>query len=256
MVWQSKVNKDHIHPGLVAVMDLTHEKMEARGIPVKTYSGNRTFAEQNKLWNKGRLNGKVADKKYVVTNAKGGQSMHNYGTATDSAFLKDHRKPLGEVYWPKKDHLLWLALEEELENAAREIDEENDDGIDYEWGGRWAFKDVPHIQVRFTLGELLAGLYPYCADVEWLVKAHTSFLFGTPWMNRRVQHLLNMQSYSAGGVDGVFGKTSLAALNKFQRDRGLGMKAGVATGIDKPTVEKLVRLHQDAVSTREDSLIV
>lgn len=250
MVWQSKVNKDHIHPGLVAVMDLTHEKLEDKNAPIKTYSGLRTFGEQDALFAKGRdLYGKVLDKKKIVTKARGGQSMHNYGLATDSAFLKDPDNPKGGIYWPDKYDPEWLSVEDALTVAAEEIDAANDDGIEYEWGGRWNFKDVPHIQVRFTLGELRAGMYPYCTDVEWLVKAHTTFLFKTPWMNRRVQHLLNMQSYSAGVVDGVVGKGTQAALTAFESDQpGLH---GDDIGIFTNTVERLVRLHQTAMSSRD-----
>ncbi|WP_309244896.1 M15 family metallopeptidase [Bacillus sp. WMMC1349] len=47
-------------------------------IYVQMTSGYRSFAEQNKLYAKGRTaSGKI------VTNAKAGQSNHNYGLAVD-----------------------------------------------------------------------------------------------------------------------------------------------------------------------------
>jgi peptidoglycan hydrolase-like protein with peptidoglycan-binding domain len=82
------------------------------------------------------------------------------------------------------------------------------------------------------------------------VKAHTTFLFNTPWMKRRVQYLLNMQSYEAGAVDGDFGSRSVDAFNRFQRDQQIE----TSSEISRVTVESLVRLHQAAMSTPRGTL--
>lgn len=250
MSWQRKVNKDQLHPGLVAAMELTLDKLKASGNPFKVYSGLRTFEEQNDLYAQGRTRGK---KGAYVTKAKGGQSMHNYGLAVDLAPFNLLTVEKDDLWWPNPDErkgAVWALLEDQLEAAAREIDEKLDDGVDYEWGGRWKFRDVPHCQLRTTLTELRLGHYPYCADEEWLVKAHTTFLYGTPWMQRRVQHLLNMQSYDVGRVDGAFGKKSVAALTAFENDQ----KLESATNIPKTTIERLVRLHQLGLSTARGTL--
>lgn len=89
--------------------------------------GLRTFAEQDALYNK----------KPKVTNAKGGQSIHNYGFAVDIVLLINQKEISYEI---KKD---W-----------------DDDGIsdwiecvnifkkhNWSWGGDWKkFKDSPHFE--------------------------------------------------------------------------------------------------------------
>ncbi len=40
---------------------------------------------------------------------------------------------------------------------------------------------------------------------------------------RRLQQVLNQDGFSTGGVDGVFGRQTLAAVDSFQRSRGLGV---------------------------------
>ncbi|BBP87504.1 hypothetical protein BsIDN1_11220 [Bacillus safensis] len=64
------------------------------GIFVQITSGYRSFAEQNKLYSQGR----TAPGK-IVTNAKGGQSNHNYGLAIDYVLLlsADGKKALWTV---------------------------------------------------------------------------------------------------------------------------------------------------------------
>lgn len=58
------------------------------------YFGFRTFAEQDALWKQGR-----ESPGHIVTNAKGGQSAHNYGCATDwTIWVNDQ-----PVWMPKED---------------------------------------------------------------------------------------------------------------------------------------------------------
>lgn len=60
---------------------------------VQITSGYRSFAEQNKLYAQGR----TAPGK-IVTNAKGGQSNHNYGLAIDYVLLSaDGKKRFGQL---------------------------------------------------------------------------------------------------------------------------------------------------------------
>lgn len=108
----------------------------------------RTFAEQDALFAQGRT-----DKtKPVVTNARGGQSAHNYGFAIDIVLLKD------------KDG------NGSFETASWETDVDFDgDGVSdwievvrifkmhgWEWGGDWKFTDKPHFQkLPFSIAECL-----------------------------------------------------------------------------------------------------
>lgn len=101
----------------------------------------RTFAEQDALYAKGRT-----AKGKIVTNAKGGQSYHNYGLAVDIVLLKDTNK------------------DGTFDTASWETNVDFDgDGVSdwmevvkifkmygWEWGGDWKFKDTPHFQKTFN----------------------------------------------------------------------------------------------------------
>jgi len=259
VTYLKKIEKDKLlHPVLVKGMDLTHRKLVERGAPFKTYSGNRTFVEQNKLYRKGRdaISLQVVNKKKVITNARGGQSMHNYACAVDSAPLNLQTPENWDVHWPKLDTVegrVWYLMEECLHEALEELEGQLS-GETLEWGGRWNFTDLPHIQIKTSLRELRAGRYPRTDDIEWLVNAHTTFLFDTPWMTRRVQYLLYMQSYTPGVIDGIIGPRTIDALWDFQNDKGIKQPntSDHDKTFDKPTVERLVRIHQGAISLRVD----
>lgn len=100
----------------------------------------RTFEEQNALYAQGRTKaGKI------VTNAKGGESMHNFGLAIDIVLLVDRDK------------------NGTFESASWETNVDFDgDGVSdwmeivkifksfgWEWGGDWKFTDMPHFQKTF-----------------------------------------------------------------------------------------------------------
>ena len=95
----------------------------------------RTFAEQDELYAQGRTKpGKR------VTNAKGGQSLHNYGVAIDFALLIDGKtaswEDLKDFDGDRKAD--WMEIVEVFEQAG------------WEWGGRWkGFVDKPHLQKTF-----------------------------------------------------------------------------------------------------------
>ena len=87
---------------------------------VRITQGLRTFAEQDALYQQGRT--KPGKK---VTNAKAGQSIHNYGFAVDIVLIIDRKTASWDT---KKD---W----------------DNDQIA--EWGGNWkTFKDLPHFDKR------------------------------------------------------------------------------------------------------------
>jgi peptidoglycan L-alanyl-D-glutamate endopeptidase CwlK len=93
------------------------------GATVKIISGTRTFAEQDKLFRQGRdLPGPK------VTNARGGQSNHNFGVAWDIGIFQ------GGQYLPESP--LYAQVSRRVK------------GLGLEWGGDWArFPDEPHFQV-------------------------------------------------------------------------------------------------------------
>jgi len=106
------------------------------GISARIISGTRTYVEQNALYKKGRFGFPGA----VVTNARGGQSSHNFGIAWDIGIFQNGQYR-GDS--PLYDQAAEAAL------AA---------GIDgLEWGGNWkGFRDLPHFQLAtgLTLVEL------------------------------------------------------------------------------------------------------
>lgn len=96
---------------------------------VQITSGSRSFKEQDDLYAIGRTKpGRI------ITNAKGGQSMHNYGIAIDIVIINrkgecDWRLEMYEMLWrvaKKKDlNKQWLC-----------------------WGGNWkSFKDSAHFDL-------------------------------------------------------------------------------------------------------------
>ena len=103
----------------------------------------RTFAEQDALFAQGRT--KPGS---VVTKAKGGLSMHNYGLAIDIVLIIDGKTASWDVKGDfdgdgKSD---WMEVVTIFKQHG------------WEWGGDWKFYDAPHFQKTFgkSVRELLA----------------------------------------------------------------------------------------------------
>ena len=100
----------------------------------------RTFAEQDALYAQGRSKpGKI------VTNAKGGQSYHNYGLAIDIVLLvdKDKNGSFESAAWDAKTDFDKDGKSDWMEVVA--IFKRHG----WEWGGDWKFLDLPHFQKTF-----------------------------------------------------------------------------------------------------------
>lgn len=100
--------------------------------------GFRSFAEQDELYAQGRT--KPGN---IVTNAKGGQSYHNYGLAVDFFIYSSDLK---RVSWVVNDKWRRVA------SIAKELG--------FEWGGEWqGFTDYPHLQITsgLTIKQLQSG---------------------------------------------------------------------------------------------------
>ncbi|MFD9626963.1 peptidoglycan-binding protein [Peribacillus muralis] len=121
------------------------------GIYVQISSGYRSMEEQAALYGQGRLysyNGKIYSKitKPKVTQAKPGQSIHNYGYAIDYFLVSDDGKTA-----------LWTVNEKWRRVAA--IGKE----LGFKWGGDWTgFKDYPHLEMTGGLSftQLQSGKRP------------------------------------------------------------------------------------------------
>jgi len=99
---------------------------------VRITQGLRTFSEQQVLYNQGRT---TPGKK--VTNAKAGQSVHNYGAAVDICLIIDGKVASWDI---KKD---WDGDKiSDWDECVRVFAK-----YYYSWGGNWnSFKDFPHFE--------------------------------------------------------------------------------------------------------------
>lgn len=98
------------------------EKLETMGLTPRVVQAYRSLAEQEALYAQGRTK-----KGNIVTNARGGESFHNYGLAIDIAFLKSD----GSVDFNVSDEVASIG-----------------ESFGFEWGGRWKkFPDRPHFQI-------------------------------------------------------------------------------------------------------------
>lgn len=106
-------------------------KMEARGYPLALLEGYRSPERQDQL----------AGMDTHVTNARGGQSKHQYGFAADLTPVRDGRIVISERDpWAMA---AYLAMGEEAE------------ALGLGWGGRFSFKDYGHVELRGSIASLL-----------------------------------------------------------------------------------------------------
>ena len=107
----------------------------------------RTFAEQDALYAQGRTKPGA-----IVTQAKGGLSMHNYGLALDIVLLvdKDGNGSNETAVWDVKTDFDGDGKSDWIECVT--IFKQHG----WEWGGDWKFVDAPHFQKTF--GKSIAEL--------------------------------------------------------------------------------------------------
>jgi len=127
----SKINK--LHPLVQAkAKEFIIRAEKELGIKLRISSSLRTWQEQDALYAKGRT--KPRGK---VTNARGGQSFHNFGLAFDLVEIKG-----GKAIWKNSR---WS----EIADLGK--------SLGFEWGGDWrSIVDKPHFQ--YTFGKSLAQL--------------------------------------------------------------------------------------------------
>lgn len=104
---------------------------------VRIAQATRTFAEQDKLYLQ----------RPKVTNAKGGDSIHNYGLAVDIVLIIDGKIASWDVKtdWDGDKQSDWMEVVACFK------------AVGWSWGGDWrTFKDMPHFEK--TKGNTLAQL--------------------------------------------------------------------------------------------------
>ncbi|WP_430101403.1 M15 family metallopeptidase [Peribacillus simplex] len=139
---------DELNPIVADKKDELIQLANDKGIPVIITAGFRSLAEQNELYEKGRLS-----TGNIVTNAKGGESLHNFGLAIDFALLNKQGEAIWDMGYDGNDNGKsdWM----EVVTIAK--------GLGFDWGGDWTgFKDYPHLQMTFglSLRELQQGKQP------------------------------------------------------------------------------------------------
>lgn len=188
------------------------------GVSVMVVQGLRTFAEQQRLFNQGRTTPGS-----IVTNARPGQSYHNFGLAFDFVVVRN-----GQAVWDQ-NHRDWRRFVEICK------------GHGFEWGGDWrTFKDFPHLQAGGapTLKELIAT-FPHGwrgteARSRWREATALPLRNGSkdpdPDSGRglvaQVQRLVQVEA------DGYFGDDTEAAVRAFQQTHDAeGARVAPGTGL-------------------------
>jgi peptidoglycan L-alanyl-D-glutamate endopeptidase CwlK len=222
----SEARLAEINPQLANRIRAMAADLRAQGINVMVTSGYRSFAEQNALYAQGRT--KPGN---IVTNARGGQSLHNYGLAVDVVPIGANGQPNWNV-----PNSTWQKI-----GAAGKRQ-----GM--EWGGDWtSFVDRPHFQM--TAGRSISSLlgqynrnggnlheiwndvnrsYPNVGGttVPTTPNTPTNPPSNTLRAGSRGEKVVQLQRDLARlgyalTPDGVFGPKTDAAVRRFQRDHNL-----------------------------------
>ncbi|MCX8730010.1 M15 family metallopeptidase [Gilliamella sp. B2969] len=118
-----------LHPKIRQhTLDFINDAESKLNLKLRVSDGYRSIEEQNKLYDKGRVNSDP-----IVTKVKGGYSFHNYGLAIDVVEILDNKAIF-------------------LDDKHRKIKEIVDIAKSYGflWGGDWiTFKDYPHFEITF-----------------------------------------------------------------------------------------------------------
>lgn len=120
-----------LHPDIRNKTTEFINEAERQGIVLRITSGFRSYDEQNKLYAQGRTTAGP-----IITNAKGGESNHNFAVAFDVVQLVN-----GKADW----NCDWDAIAKIAKSFG------------FAWGGDWKkFKDKPHFEMTFgnTLSQL------------------------------------------------------------------------------------------------------
>ncbi len=122
-----RINK--LHPAIRDEVLQVANSLWQRDVRFRVTCGLRTWLEQNALFQIGRT---VKTSASRVTNARAGESYHNYGLAFDFCIIKLD----GRASWLVDDN--WM----EVVNTYKQFG--------YEWGGDWhTIKDNPHLKKTF-----------------------------------------------------------------------------------------------------------
>lgn len=134
-ITQQRINKLHpiVRDEVQKIISECDTALTGRA-KVRITQGTRTWQEQAKLYAQGRT---VSGKK--VTNAKPGQSIHNYGLAVDICLIIDGKTASWDTAkdWDKDQIADWYECVRIFAKHG------------WDWGGNWkTFKDLPHFEKK------------------------------------------------------------------------------------------------------------
>lgn len=173
-------------------------------VEYRIVQGLRTYAEQDALF----------AKRPKVTNARGGQSNHNFGLAVDLCPLVD-----GEFTWNSESLFNDIGIEVHRIGGL-------------EWGGDWKFVDRPHVQLPGLTVSLCQSLYDKGGlPLVWRkISELNGSELGIPQGEVVERDLKSgdtgtdvraLQAKLGINVDGAFGEKTKAAVIEFQRSAGI-----------------------------------
>jgi peptidoglycan L-alanyl-D-glutamate endopeptidase CwlK len=126
-VWDfvSEQRINQLHPKIRDKVREFINKADKAGIQLRITSGLRSWDEQQKLYNQGRT-----EPGAIVTNAKPGESYHNFGLAFDVVPIVNGQADFNTPYW----------------NKIAQIGK----SVGFIWGGDFkSIKDKPHFEMNF-----------------------------------------------------------------------------------------------------------
>lgn len=214
-----------VHPELAKRVGQLISVLAGLGLDVRAVQGLRTIAEQEALFAQGRTRpGKR------VTNARGGQSNHNYGLAVDLCPFRN-----GQPDWNDTRGFQIIGREAKK--------------LGLEWGGDWAtIKDMPHVQLRGMsikecqsfykqgglqhvwqrMNQILGGMPPtvFIPKEDQLIE----FADKGPAVKNLQTNLAELGLLRKHEIDGEFGNITKTAVVAFQRQNGLTADGIVGPG--------------------------
>lgn len=168
------------------------------GINIRITAGHRSMEEQQRLYNQGRTT-----PGNIVTNARPGQSIHNFGLAIDYVLVNNEDTTVSWVV--NKQWRRVGAIGKQL---------------GFQWGGDWTnFRDYPHLDLQrgMSLANLRAGRLPSLPSVPsrpYLGQGDTG-VDVTAMQSALVKYGFTTDA------DGSFGQGTESALRAFQAANGL-----------------------------------
>jgi peptidoglycan LD-endopeptidase CwlK len=134
-------DKSLLCPAFAGQLRIFEQRLQVANLPFYLFMGLRTFEDQDELFAQGRTK-----PGQTVTNARGGDSFHNYGLAADYVLDGMPDKPGLQWSWDLKADLDhngksdWQQMAEIAKSCGMES------------GFFWQkFPDAPHIQMTFGM---------------------------------------------------------------------------------------------------------